>query len=57
MCLLNCNTKKKEYKHLPCAERTIRNGIKSGDVKVNNNDRKSDIVLKINTTSGDISIN
>ena len=30
---------------------------KSGDVKVSNNDRKSDIVLKIETSSGDISIN
>nr|MBP3258740.1 DUF4097 family beta strand repeat protein [Bacilli bacterium] len=35
----------------------VESSTKSGDIKINNNDRKSDIVLKINTSSGDISIN
>ncbi len=39
------------------SESYVEASTKSGDVKVNNNDRKSDIILKINTTSGDISIN
>lgn len=35
----------------------VDTSTKSGDVKVSNNNRKSDIVLKIETSSGDISIN
>lgn len=38
-------------------ESYVEASSKSGDIKVSNVDRKSDIVLKINTTSGDISVN
>ncbi len=38
-------------------ESYVEASSKSGDIKVSNINRKSDIVLKINTTSGDISAN
>ena len=39
------------------SESYVETTTKSGDIKVSNIDRKSDIVLKINTISGDISAN